>query len=130
MTSKVTDLDEVVVNNYSHINAYNLGIIPKFLKTLTPAERGKYNSEPRALEFEEKLSSIKKFEDLYDEEFLVQNLKIEKDMSRGFLFLCLRTSMVYQNCKRQKNFPTTFHLTMLAQKFNELRTESTITKSH
>ena len=130
MTSHITELDEVVVTNYSHINAYNLGIIPKFIKTLTPAERGKYRSEPRALEFEEKLSSIEKLEALYEEEFLVEKLKIEKEMIKGFLFYAVEHEWFIKIVKDKNNFLTTYYLTMLAQKYNEIRAGNTVTKSH
>ena len=39
MTPKVTQLEEVVVNNYSHINAKDLGIINYTPKKITQAER-------------------------------------------------------------------------------------------
>ena len=39
MISKVTELDEVIVNNYPQINAVALGISPKGIKKYTPAER-------------------------------------------------------------------------------------------
>ena len=39
MTSKVTELDEVEVRNYSNINAVSLGILSKPAKIYTPAER-------------------------------------------------------------------------------------------
>jgi len=39
MIPKVTTLDEAVVNQYTHINAEALGIIPKGQRKYTPAER-------------------------------------------------------------------------------------------
>ncbi|MFY0483260.1 hypothetical protein ACI6PS_11705 [Flavobacterium sp. PLA-1-15] len=39
MTSKVTQLDEVEVRNYSNINAVSLGILSRPAKIYTPAER-------------------------------------------------------------------------------------------
>ena len=128
MTSHITELDEVVITNYSHINAYSLGIIPKYIKTLTPAERGKYSSEARALEFEGRLSGIEKLEALYDEEFMVQKLKIEKEMIKGFLFYAVDHEWFVSIVKGKNNFLTTFYITMLAQKYNELRKENAITK--
>lgn len=128
MTSHITELDEVVITNYSHINAYSLSIIPKYIKTLTPTERGKYSSEARALEFEGKLSGIEKLEALYDEEFMVQKLKIEKEMIKGFLFYAVDHEWFVSIVKGKNNFLITFYITMLAQKYNELRKENAITK--
>uniref|UniRef100_UPI00404AE43F hypothetical protein n=1 Tax=Flavobacterium sp. TaxID=239 RepID=UPI00404AE43F len=39
LTEKTTELEEVAVTEYTKINAYDLGIIPKKIETLTPAER-------------------------------------------------------------------------------------------
>lgn len=121
MTSHITELDEVVVTNYSHINAYNLGIIPKYIKTLTPAERGKYSSEHRAKEFEDKRSSIEQLEMLYNEEYLVQKLKIEKDMIKGFFFYAVDHEWFVSIVKGKNKTLTSFYLTMLAQKYNDLQ---------
>lgn len=39
LSEKTTDLEEVEVVQYTHINAFDLGIIDRKIKTLTPAER-------------------------------------------------------------------------------------------
>jgi hypothetical protein len=39
LTEKTTELEEVAVTSFTTINAYDLGIIPNKIKTLTPAER-------------------------------------------------------------------------------------------
>lgn len=129
MTSKIEELDEVVITNYAHINAYNLGIIPKPLKTLTPAERGKYSSEKRAEEFERKLSAIAKLESIYDVAFLEEKLKIEKGMTKGFLFYATDHEWFVGVVKGKNKMLTTFYLTMLAQKYNELQKNTSITKN-
>lgn len=129
MTSKIEELDEVVVVNYSHINAFDLGIIPKPLKTLTPAERGKYRSEKRAEEFEGKLSAIAKLESIYDVAFQEEKLKIEKGMTKGFLFYATDHEWFLGVIKGKNKMLTTFYLTMLAQKYNELQKNTSITKN-
>lgn len=129
MTSKITELDEVVITNYSHINAFNLGIIQKPIPLLTPAERGKYRSEPRAEEFEIKLSTIAKLEALYDTSFFEKQLKIEKGMAKGFLFYATDHEWFMAVAKGKNKMLTTFYLTMLAQKYNESRKNTSITKN-
>lgn len=129
MTSKITELDEVVITNYSHINAYDLGIIQKPIPLLTPAERGKYRSEKRAEEFEAKLSTIAKLETLYDTIFLEKELKIEKGMAKGFLFYATDHEWFMAVAKGKNKMLTTFYLTMLAQKYNESRKNTAITKN-
>lgn len=123
MTSKVTELDEVVVTNYSHINAYNLGITPTRLKTLTPAERGKYSFEPRALEFEEKLMIIRKLETLFDNNFFEQKLKIQNGMTKAFLFYCVEEKSFMSFTKRNNKDQIAFYLGILAHRYNELQTK-------
>jgi len=44
MLDKITELDEVVVNKHSEINAVSLGIIPKKVKHLTQMERELYTA--------------------------------------------------------------------------------------
>lgn len=44
MTSKTTELKEVVVNKHPEINAISLGISPKGIKHYTPAERKLYTA--------------------------------------------------------------------------------------
>lgn len=129
MTSKIEELDEVVVVNYSHINAYDLGIIPKPLKTLMPAERGKYRSEKRAEEFERKLSAIEKLESIYDVAFLEEKLKIEKGMTKDFLFYATDHEWFVGVVKGKNKMLTTFYINMLAQKYNELQKNTSIKKN-
>lgn len=121
MTSKIIELDEVVVVDYSHINAYNLGIIPKPIKTLTPAQRGRYSSEPRAEEFEDNLYAIEKLEKLYDDAFLEQKLKIEKGMTKAFLFYAVEHKWFVGIVKGKNKLLTSFYLTMLAKRYNALQ---------
>jgi len=120
MTSKIIELDEVVVVDYSHINAYSLGIIPKYIKPLTPAERGKYRSEPRAKEFEENLDAITQLQALYDDDFLEQKLKIEKGMTKAFLFYAVEHKWFLGVVKGKNKMLKTFYLTMLAHRYNNL----------
>lgn len=52
MTSKIEELEEVTITTYNRFNAFDLGITATRIATLTPAQRGKYRNEPRALEFD------------------------------------------------------------------------------
>lgn len=121
MTSHVTELDEVVVTNYSHINAFNLGITSTYIKPLTPAERGKYRSETRAKEFSEKLLMIEKLETLYDEDFLTTKLKIEKDLIKAFFFYAVEHPWFIAVLKGKNKTLQTFYLTILAKRYNDLQ---------
>lgn len=129
MTSKIVALDEVVVTDYSHINAYNLGIIQKPIAPLTPAQRGKYSNERRAEEFEATLSAIAKLETNYDVAFLEEKLKIEKGMTKGFLFYAAEHAWFTPIVNGKNKMLTTFYLTILAQKYNSLRKNTSLSKN-
>lgn len=121
MTSKIIELDEVVVEDYSHINAYALGITSTNIKPLTPAERGKYSSESRGKEFGEKFLMIEKLEVLYDDNFLIEKLKINKDLTRAFLFYAVEHPWFIGVLKSKNKSLKTFYLTILAQQYNDLQ---------
>lgn len=107
MIPKVTALKEVVINKYPKINAVALGIIPKAIKEPTWAERGRYSppkniidrikikvtgkdpAKEKAILTEKKRALIKKLEFVFDEEYYVTNLKVQKDYIRGFQFFCV-----------------------------------------
>ena len=83
MTSKIVELEEVTIIDYSNLNAYKLGILEKPAIVLSPAQRGKYGSDRRAIEFEENLSIIEKLENLYDNDFLEKRLLIKRGMTKS-----------------------------------------------
>lgn len=121
MTSKIIELDEVTVVDYSHINAFSLGITSTYIKPLSPAERGKYSSELRAKEFEEKRLMIEKLEALYDDDFLINDLKIDKDLTKAFLFYTVEHPWFINILKGKNKGLKTFYLIILGQRYNDLQ---------
>jgi hypothetical protein len=120
MTSKIEELNEVIISNYSRINAFDLGITATRIKSLTPAERGKYSNEPRAVEFEENLSLIEKLENAYDVAFF-EDLSIEKEKIKSFLYFAVEHNEFKMIAKGENPFRTRFFLMTLAMDYNALQ---------
>jgi hypothetical protein len=120
MTSKIEELNEVVITNYSRINAFDLGITATRIKSLTPAEREKYSNEPRALEFEENLTLIEKLENSYDAAFF-KDLSIEQEKIKSFLYFAVEHNEFKMIAKGKNPFRTRFFLMTLAMDYNVMR---------
>lgn len=119
MTSTIEQLEEVTIKNFSRINAYDLGITKTRIKTLTPAERGKYSNEPRAKEFAEKLEAIEKLERICDVVFF-KNISIEEENIKSFLFFAVDHQWFVAITKENNLFLTRFHLMSFSQEYNRL----------
>jgi hypothetical protein len=120
MTSKIEELNEVVITTYSRINAFDLGITATRIKSLTPAESGKYSNGPRALEFEENLTLIEKLENSYDAAFF-KDLSIEQEKIKSFLYFAVEHNEFKMIAKGENPFRTRFFLMTLAMDYNVLR---------
>lgn len=117
MTSKIEELNEVTITNYNRINAYDLGITATRIKSLTPAQRLKYNNEPRAIEFEENLTLIEQLENTFDADFF-KELSIEKSRIKAFLYFAVDHND-FKTVAKDKNIARTrFYLITLALDFN------------
>lgn len=107
MIPKTTQLKEVVINEFSEINAEALGIIPKGQKKYTPAERkmftaqsgpvdivanlisGRKNMLKKELEVEKREILLSKVESLYGDEYYIETLKIPEDYIKGFQYYAI-----------------------------------------
>lgn len=104
MTSKITELEEVIINKHPEINAVSLGISPAGIKHLTQVERRLYtaNSTPgdallnymsgrtemikKEIIVEKKLSYIQLIEYLFEDNYFLTSLKIPSDYINGFKY--------------------------------------------
>jgi hypothetical protein len=120
MTSKIEELNEVVITNYSRINTFDLGITATRIKSLTPAERGRYSNDPSALEFEENLTLIERLENTYDVAFY-KELSIEKEKIKSFLYFAVEHNEFKIIAKGENPFRTRFFLMTLAMDYNALQ---------
>lgn len=138
MTSKITQLEEVIVNKYPEINAVSLGISAKGIKKYTPAERRLYtaNSTPgdallnllsgrtamlkKEIEVEKKERSLVLFEALFEDDFYTKNLKIPANYVKGFQYYCIEDAKISEVLKSKNKTKIEFLLIPLAKKYNEM----------
>lgn len=127
MTPKPGQLEEVVITKYRNINAVDLGILSKPAKEYTPAERrlktassydltvGTYNSVSldaiinsisgrtamlkKELEVERKEIAREKLLSIFDEEYLIEKLKIPSDYVKGFQYFVVEDEKFRQVLK-------------------------------
>jgi hypothetical protein len=140
------ELDELVIIDYSHINAESLGLVPRGQKQYTPAERNaatasSFKMNPMGLDplinmfsgrsaMLKKAAEIEKMEDLmqkinyiYTEDELVTKFKIPLDYVKGFVFYIVENKH-FANAIRSKNENMAkFLLAGLADKYIALLNE-------
>jgi hypothetical protein len=138
MTSKTTELKEVVVNKHPEINAVSLGISAKGVKKYTPAERKLYtaNSTPvdallnmlsgrtamlkKELEAEKKEHLLAVFGALFDANYFTKSLKIPADYIKGFQYYCIEDKKFAEVLKSKNKTRIEFLMVPLSTKYNEI----------
>ncbi|AWA28865.1 hypothetical protein HYN48_01485 [Flavobacterium magnum] len=145
LQSVVTQLNEVVIMNYPGINAVSLGIIPAGQKKYTPAERRlktatgadaqigldtKFSIDPllnaisgrtavlrKALETEKKENWLQRIQYLYDDNFLLQKLKIPFDYIKGFQYFLVENQRFLNTLASKNTSMSDFIVGELATEF-------------
>lgn len=138
MTSRINTLDEVVVKNYSGVNAVALGILSKPAKEYTPAERrlfgatstpidalinlitGRTKMLENGVEIEKREFMLEKLDGLYSDEFYQQELGIEKGNIRGFHYFIIEDPRFSEALEAKNKTLATFLMIEIAQKYNLL----------
>lgn len=138
MTSKINQLEEVEIKNYSSVNAVALGILSKPAKAYTPAERRLYGatSSPldalinllsgrtkmleKGVEIEKREFLLEQLEGLYTDEFYLQDLGIEKDKIKGFHYYLVEDSRFSEALEAKNKTLATFLIIEIATKYNLL----------
>ncbi len=138
MTSKTTELKEVIVNKHPEINAVSLGISPKGVKHYTPAERKLYtaNSTPvdallnlmsgrtamlkKELEVEKKEYLLMKIGTLFDDDYYIKTLKIPANYIKGFQYYCIEDRKFAEVLKSKNKTMTKFLIVPLAESYNKI----------
>lgn len=144
----MNQLKEVVVVKYKHINAEDMGIIPREKKMFTPAERElntasnpymafksglTFSADPllnllsgrtamlkKIVEIEKKEFSIAKTDDYFDEIFFVDKLKIPQLYVKGFQFFIVEDAEYSQAIKNKNKTLAQFRMGELALKYLDL----------
>ena len=150
MTSKVNQLDEVQVVDYSHLNAESLGIT-NGVKTYTPAERklktagdfkpihllsllgGSLDIDPilnaingrtkrlkEEIKIEKKEMYLSKLEDLYEAGFYTEKLKIHTDYVDGFKYYILEDADFIAVLNKNNETEISFLMSRLSVEYNNL----------
>lgn len=106
--SSVYELEEVVINEYAHINSLSLGIIQHDIVLPTVAERrlaasgsgdplgalinvlsGRNKMLKRDVETEKKIMALDQLDYLFEDSFFVDDLKIQKELIKSFKYFAI-----------------------------------------
>lgn len=145
LETMVNQLDEVMVIQYKDINAFSLGILTKKPKSYTPAERklktatgvdpkvglnSSFGVDPllnlfsgrtamlkKELEVEKKETWMSKLENLYDDEYLTEKLKIPAAYIKGFLYYIVENEHFVKTIDAKDKTANRFLLIQLAEKY-------------
>lgn len=134
------ELNEVIITDYSYINAVSLGLVSKDQKQYTPAERklatassfkmnplgldpimnafsGRTAMLQKAAETEKKESFIEKIYYLYSEDDIVAKLKIPLEYVSGFVFYAVENKYLVKAIESKDSNMARFMMTGLAEKY-------------
>ncbi|MCY1217178.1 hypothetical protein D9M72_290800 [compost metagenome] len=145
MVPKTNQLDEVVITEYSNINAVDLGILSKPAKVYTPAERklktatdlnlsigfgaifsldpiinaisGRTKNLKNQLKVERKELLIKRFQELYEDDYLINTLKIPSENVKGFQYYAIENAQFIKELNNKNKQMMNFLLGQLATKY-------------
>jgi hypothetical protein len=135
MTAKVSELEEVVVTEYSKINAKDLGIINYTPKTYTPAERrlrtattgildpllnwisGRTKRLKNDIGIEKKEFMISWLDDNFEDTDFTDTFKIPSEYVKGFKFYVVEDADLAQAIQAKNKSRVTFLLGELTQDF-------------
>ena len=138
MTSKIIELEEVIVNKHPEINSVSLGISAKGIKHYTPAERKLYtaNSTPvdallnlmsgrtamlkKGIEVEKKEYLLAKIDVLFEDDYYIKTLKIPTDYVKGFQYFCIEDEKFATSLRSKNKTMTMFLIVPLAEKYNKI----------
>jgi len=134
------ELSEVVVVNYSRINAVSLGIVSSDQKKYTPAERklrgaskgfltvdplinmfsGRTAELRRNVETEKKESWLKQIEELFEDAVLIGKLKLPLEYLKGFQYFLVENKRFIQLLEGNNSVVRDFALAELAVQYKKL----------
>lgn len=148
MEPKTNQLDEVVITEYSNINAVDLGILSKPAKVYTPAERklktatdlnlsigfgaifsldpiinaisGRTKNLKNELKVEQRELLIKELQNLYEDDYYTNTLKIPSEYLKAFQFYAVEDLPFVKSLKGKNKQMTTFLLGQLAEKYIQI----------
>lgn len=138
MESSITQLREVIVKRYDNINAVSLGISPEGIKHLTPAERKLYTAKSttgdailnlmsgrtamlkKEMVVEGKLSFINQIDNMFNEDYFRNTLKIPLEYIKGFQYYIVENERFTTILKSKNKAQIEFAMVSLAEKYNAI----------
>ncbi|TPD65612.1 carboxypeptidase-like regulatory domain-containing protein [Flavobacterium microcysteis] len=139
MIPKANQLDEVEITKYNNINAVDLGILSKPAKVYTPAERkvrtattglldplinlmsGRTKRLKQNISVEKKEMLLEKVNDLFEDDFYTQTLKINPDLIMAFKYFCIEDFKFASAVRAKNKTLATFWINELAVEYNKLQ---------
>ncbi len=140
MELAVTQLKEVVIQQ--SVSAESLGIVPKGMKTYTPAERrlytattgsgfvsvdaiinainGKTNQIKKEIVVEKHQMAQVKLGNMFDEDFLIKELNVKQEYLDGFIVYVSENPKIKQALKERNKTLVAFLLGELAVEYNKM----------
>lgn len=136
----VTELDEVVIEEYRDINSESLGLVPKDQKQYTHAEKklfasqngvdgiinaitGRTKDMKRAVEIEGLRSLMAQINYIYTDEEITENFKIPEEYVDGFIFYAAEDKAFAAAIKNNNNDFAKFLMAGLAVKYLKIINE-------
>lgn len=133
----VHELEELIIVDYSHINAESLGLVPKGQKQYTPAEKRVFTAKngvdglfnalsgrtamlKKAAETAKKEELMEKINYIYTEEELVSKFNIPKEYVRGFVYFIIEDPNFSRALKEMNETMARFLMAGLSGKYLEL----------
>lgn len=141
-------IEEVTINQFSHINAVSMGILQKQPKSYTKAERalkaggvfeGQFGTNMAIgldplfnaltgrtkiliadLAVERKLTTIEKLENLFSNEYLRDQMHIPEDRVEGFKFYLVEDGAFSSAIKNRNKTLATWLMAGIADKYNQI----------
>jgi hypothetical protein len=138
MTSKITELEEVIINKHPEINAVALGISPKGIIQRTRAEKrldaantmpiaalinlmsGRTEQLKKEIEVEKKELLLAKMGNLYSDKYYIKTLKIPSEYIKGFQYYIVENERFTTVLKSKNKTQIEFEMVSLAEKYNEI----------
>ncbi|GEP49515.1 hypothetical protein FNO01nite_01870 [Flavobacterium noncentrifugens] len=138
MASKVTELNEINVNENSQINAVNLGIMPAGQKKYTPAESKLYTAQSgildpllnkisgrttmlkKEVQVERNEKLLLKLDGLYEDQFYIETLKIPQIYIKGFQYYIIEDPDFVRALEAKNKTLMLFYIKKLALNYSEI----------
>lgn len=136
LSPKSIELDEVIINENSNINAENLRIIPKGQVKLTSVERKIYTATngtdailnyfsgrtqmlKKEVNVEKNEILMAKLEYLFEDKYYIETLKIPEELIKGFQYYCVENVDFANSLKDKNKTMSMFLIVGLASEFNK-----------